>query len=140
MSNQKTNEKSVMDEVVETLIKKTELFEKELSIKNEALLAKEKQTQALLTSFENKFKTMVIQAPEPDLAVVNASLKDGLASMNQTIEKWPKPLKREYKITLFPEQLRSVDYVRAVLTRVILGVIALVFLVFVYMLLNKYIK
>lgn len=140
MSNQQTHEKTVMDEVVETLIKKTELLEKELFTMKEALLAKEKQTQALLISFENKFDNMVIQAPKPDLSELNASLKNGLATMNQSMEKWPKPLKTEYRFLFFPEQLRSVEYVRAVLTRVILCVLTLVFLILAYLLMDKHLK
>jgi hypothetical protein len=140
MSNQQTHEKTVMDEIVETLIKKTELLEKEIAIKNEALLAKEAQTQALLISFENKLSNIVIQAPVPDLSEVNASLKNGLAIMNQNIEKWPKPLKKEYRFLFFPEQLRSVEYVRAVLTRVIICILALVFLILAYLLMDKHIK
>lgn len=140
MSNQQTHEKTVMDEVVETLIKKTELLEKELSTMKESLLAKEEQTQALLTSFENKFDNMVIQAPKPDLSELNSSLKNGLATMNQSMEKWPKPLKTEYRFLFFPEQLRSVEYVRAVLSRVILCILTFVFLILAYLLMDKHLK
>ena len=140
MSNQQTHEKTVMDEVVETLIKKTELLEKEILSKNEALLAKEEQTQALLISFENKLNNIVIQAPAPDLFEVNTSLKNGLATINQSMEKWPKPLKREYRFLFFPEQLRSVEYVRAVLTRIILCLLALIFMIFTYLLMDKQIQ
>lgn len=140
MSNQQTHEKTVMDEVVETLIKKTELLEKELSTMKEALLAKEEQTQALLTSFENKFDNMVIQAPKPDLSELNSSLNNGLATMNQSMEKWPRPIKKEYRFLFFPEQLRSVEYVRAVLTRVIICILTFVFLILAYLLIDKHLK
>lgn len=140
MNNQQTSQKTVTDEVVETLIKKTELFEKELSIKNAALLEKEEQTQALIANFDHKFGNMVIQAPKPDLSEINKTLKSGLASLNDSLEKWPKPLKKEYRFLLFPEQLRSVEYVRAVLTRVVLCILALVLMTFGYLLLNKYMK
>lgn len=140
MSNQQTHEKTVMDEVVETLIKKTELLEKELSTMKEALLAKEEQTQALLNSFENKFDNMVIHAPKPDLSELNSSLNNGLATMNQSIEKWPRPIKKEYRFLFFPEQLRSVEYVRAVLTRVIICVLTFVFLILAYLLIDKHLK
>lgn len=140
MSNEKTHENTVMDEVVETLIKKTELLEKEISIKNEALLAKEEQTQSLLISFENKLNNMTIQTPVPDLSEVNASLMNGLATINQSMEKWPKPLKTEYRFLFFPEQLRSVEYVKVVLTRVILCILTFVLLIFTYLLLDKHLK
>lgn len=129
-----------MDEVIESLIKRTELLEKELSIKNEALFAKEEQTQALITAFETKFGNVVIQAPKPDLSEVSTLLKNGLSTINQNMEKWPKPLKKEYRFTLFPEQIRSVEYVKAVLTRVILFLLALVFMIFAYLLMKEYIK
>ncbi|MBB5620971.1 hypothetical protein HDE69_002024 [Pedobacter cryoconitis] len=140
MSNQQTPEKTVIDEVVESLIKKTELLEKELSTMKEALLVKEEQTQALLTSFENKFGNMVIHAPAPDLSEINTSLKNALAIINQNMEKWPKPLKKEYRFLFFPEQLRSVEYVKAVLTRVILCLLSFVFLILAYLLMDKHIQ
>ncbi|AMP97407.1 hypothetical protein AY601_0451 [Pedobacter cryoconitis] len=140
MNNQQTPEKTVIDEVVESLIKRTELLEKEQLVKNEVLLAKEKETQALLASFDSKYSNIVIQAPKPDMSGVTAELFRSLTDIKETIEKWQKPLKKEYRITLFPEQLRSVEYVRAVLTRLILGFIGLVFLIFTYLLMNKYIQ
>jgi hypothetical protein len=140
MSNQITPEKTVTDEVVENLVKRTELMEKALAVSNKALLAKEEQTQALLTGFETKFDNMVIQAPKPDLSEVHTLLNNGLASINQNMEKWPKPNKNEYRFSFFPEQLRSVEYVRAVLTRMILCLLSLVFLIFAYLLLDKHLK
>ena len=140
MSNEKTHENTVMDEVVETLIKKTELLEKEISTNNEALMAKEEQTQSLLVRFENKLNNMTIQTPVPDLSEVNATLTNGLATINQSMEKWPKPLKTEYRFLFFPEQLRSVEYVKVVLTRVILCILTFVLLIFAYLLLDKHLK
>nr|WP_121272850.1 hypothetical protein [Pedobacter schmidteae] len=140
MSNQQTPERTVLDEVVETLIKRTELLEKGLIAKNEALLAKEEQTQALIANFEQKFGNVVIQPPKADLSEINTIVKNGLASINHNMEKWPKPLKREYRFSLFPEQLRSVEYIRAVLTRVILCVLALVLMTFAYLLIDKRIQ
>ncbi|MCX2585940.1 hypothetical protein [Pedobacter sp. MR22-3] len=140
MNNQQTPEKTVMDEVIESLIKKTEVLEKELSVKQDALLAKEEQTQGLITAFETKFGNVVIQAPEPDLSKVNTVLKNGLALINQTMEKWPKPLTKAYRFTLFPEQIRSVEYVKAVLTRIILLILILVFMGLTYLLLNDHLK
>lgn len=138
MSNQQTPERTVLDEVVETLINRTELLEKELMAKNEALLAKEEQTQALIANFEQKFGNVVIQPPKADLSEINTIVKNGIGSINNNLEKWPKPLRKEYRFLLFPEQLRSVEYVRAVLTRVVLCIVVLVFMVFTYLLLNKH--
>ncbi|QNK64113.1 hypothetical protein H7F33_06395 [Pedobacter sp. PAMC26386] len=140
MSNQQTPEKTIIDEVVETLIKKTDFLEKELTAKNVTLLAKEEQTQALITDFKNKFGNMVIQAPKPDLSEINTSLKKGLDAINENMEKWPKPLKKEYRFLFFSEQVRSVEYVKAVLTRIILFLLALVFMIFAYRLLNNHMK
>lgn len=139
MSNQQTNEKTVIDEVIENLIRKTDFMEKELTAKNVALLQKEEQTQSLIANFEQKFSNLVIQAPKPDFSEINTILKNGLTSINNNMEKWPKPLKNEYHFSLFPGHLRSVDYVKAVLSRVIFGLLVLVFLVFAYLLLDKHI-
>jgi len=60
--------------VIENLIKKTEFLETDLSKKNEALLAKEAQTQALLSDFEKKYGDIMIQGPRagPDTARINS--------------------------------------------------------------------
>ncbi|MBB5646987.1 hypothetical protein [Pedobacter cryoconitis] len=140
MNNQQTTERTIIDEVVENLIKRTELLEKEQLVKNEALFAKENETQVLLAAFEDRFGNITIEASKPDMSVVRDELHKGLAGINETLEKWSRPLKKEYHFSLFPEQLRSVEYVRAVLTRVILGVISLVFLIFTYLLMDKHIQ
>ncbi|WP_139145073.1 MULTISPECIES: hypothetical protein [Sphingobacterium] len=137
MNNRQTPERSVMDEVIENLIKKTEFLETELSKKNEALLAKEAQTQALLSDFEKKYGDIMIQAPEPDLTRLESILKNSLTAIGSNMEAWPKPFRKEYRISLFPEQTKSVEYVSAVLTRLIIGVAVVLFLIFSYMLLDK---
>lgn len=137
MNNQQATERSVMDEVIENLIKKTEFLETELSKKNEALLVKEAQTQALLTDFEKKYGEIVIKSPEPDLTRLESILKNSLMTIGNSMEEWPKPFKKEYGISLFPEQTKSVEYVSAVLTRLIVGVAVILFLIFSYMLLDK---
>lgn len=136
MDNQKSNERSVMDEVVETLIKKTEILETELKTKTEALLVKERQTQGLLENFDQKFSAIVIQAPKPDVSYINMALKAGLEQINQTMETWPKPIKKEYRFLLFPEHLRSEEYVKIVLNRVFLFVLSLIFIILTYYLLD----
>ncbi|EHQ26557.1 hypothetical protein [Mucilaginibacter paludis] len=108
--------------------------------KDKLLLEKEKLTQALLSNFEAKFKSIIIQAPKPDLSEVNATLDRRLTNINQTIEKRPIPITRQLRLTLFPEQIRSVEYVKAVLTRVIWCILTLVFMIFVYLLTDKHMK
>lgn len=140
MSNQQTPEKTMIDEVVESLITRTGLLETELSAKNEALLAKEQQTQNLLVNFQDRFNNFTIESPKPDMSIVAAELHTGLVQIRAMLEEWPRPFKKEYHFSLFPEQLRSVEYVRAVLTRVILGFIGLVFLILAYLLMDKHIR
>lgn len=137
MNTQQTPERSVMDEVIENLIKKTEFLETELSKKNEALLVKEAQTQALLADFEKKYGDIIIQSPEPDLTRLELILKSSLMTIGNKMEAWPKPFRKEYRISLFPGQTKSVEYVSAVLTRLIIGVAVILFLIFSYMLLDK---
>lgn len=108
MSNEKTSEKTVIDEVIENLIRRTAILEKLLLEKNEALLIKEQQTQVLMASFEDKFKSITIQAPKPDTSGITAELDGGLEKISNTLEEWPKPIKNEYWFTLFPDQVRSV--------------------------------
>jgi hypothetical protein len=138
-----TTLKAVLNDQVQELKDINDFIKKQqsqLDQKEKLLLDKEKQTQALLSNFETKFKSITVQAPKPDLSDVNATLDKGLSNINQTIEKGPKPITRQLRLLFFPEQLRSVEYVKAVLTRVIWCILTLVFMVLAFELLKMYIK
>ncbi|MHB1178266.1 MAG: hypothetical protein ACYCZO_08050 [Daejeonella sp.] len=99
-----------------------------------------KQTLTLIDSFETKYKNIQVESPKPDLSGVNETLAKGLLTINRTIESGPKPVIRQFRLLLFPEQVRSTDYYRVVLTRFIWGILGFAFLIIAYLLLNKLIK
>ena len=99
-----------------------------------------KQTLTLVESFETKYKNIQVESPKPDLSGVNETLAKGLLTINRTIESGPKPVIRQFRLLLFPEQVRSTDYYRIVLTRLIWGILGFCFLITAYLLLDKLIK
>lgn len=99
-----------------------------------------KQNLALIEGFETKYKNMQLKSLKPDFSGVNETLAKGLLTINRTIESGPKPVIRQFRLLLFPEQLRSTDYYRIVLTRFIWGILGFAFLIIAYLLLDKLIK
>lgn len=99
-----------------------------------------KQTLTLIEDFETKYKNMQLKSLKPDFSGVNETLAKGLLTINRTIESGPKPVIRQVRLLLFPEQLRSTDYYRIVLTRFIWGILGFAFLIIAYLLLDKLIK
>ncbi|OKS86050.1 hypothetical protein [Mucilaginibacter polytrichastri] len=148
----KPNEETPLDEMTLTAVLSDHVQElkdindfikrqqNQIEQKDKLLLEKEKLSQALLNNFEAKFKSIIIQAPKADLSEVNAILDKGLTNINQTIQKGPIPITRQLRLTLFPEQIRSVEYVKAVLTRVIWCILTLVFMVLAFELLKMRMK
>lgn len=99
-----------------------------------------KQTLALIEGFETKYKNMQLKSLKPDFSGVNETLAKGLLTINRTIESGPKPVVRQFRLLLFPEQVRSTEYYRIVLTRFIWGILGFAFLIIAYLLLDKLIK
>lgn len=99
-----------------------------------------KQTLTLIEGFDTKYKNIQVESPKPDLSSVNETLAKGLLTISRTIESGPKPVIRQFRLLLFPEQVRSTDYYRIVLTRLIWGILGFAFLIIAYLLLDKLIK
>jgi len=144
----KTQEETPMDEITLTEMLK-ELFlhnkqmqdfmvmqKEKLDEKDRINEAGKKQTERLINSFETKFSNIQVQAPKPDLSLVNQTLASNLLTINQTIEKGPKPVTKQIRLQIFPEQMRSPEYYKIM----VWGILGFVFLIMVYLLLNKLIK
>jgi hypothetical protein len=147
-----SNQEMSMDEITLTEMLK-EIFEhnkqvqefidlqkEKLEEKDKTISAYQQQTEILIESFYTKFSNIKVDAPKPDISGVNQVLTNGLQIINQTIEKGPKPIVRQLRLTLFPEQIRNAEYYGIMLTRLILGILGLTALIFGYMLLNKMIR
>lgn len=144
----KTQEETPMDDITLTeMLKEVFLHNKQMqdfmSMQKEKLDEKDriietgkKQTERLINSFEAKFSNIQVQAPKPDLSMVNQTLASSLLTINQTIEKGPKPVTKQIRLQIFPEQMRSPEYYKIM----VWGVLGFVFLIMVYLLLNKLIK
>ncbi len=116
------------------------LQQQNLDEKDQRVAELAKQNLLLINSFEDKYKNIQVESPKPDLSGVNETLAKGLLTINRTIESGPKPVIRQFRLMLFPEQVRSTDYYRIVLTRLIWGILGFAFLIITYLLLNKLIK
>jgi hypothetical protein len=144
----KTQEETPMDEITLTeMLKEVFLHNKQmqdfmvmqkekLDEKDQIIEISKKQTERLINSFETKFSNIQVQAPKPDLSAVNQILASSLLTINQTIEKGPKPVTKQIKFQIFPEQMRSPEYYKIM----VWGILGFVFLIMVYLLLNKVIK
>ena len=144
----KPQEETPMDEITLTeMLKEIFLHNKQmqnfidlqkenLNEKDRIIEAGKKQTDRLISNFETKFSNIQVQAPKPDLSIVNQTLASGLLTINQTIEKGPKPVTKQIRFQIFPEQMRSPEYYKIM----VWGVLGFVFLIMVYLLLNKLIK
>lgn len=104
------------------------------------IAAFQNQVKLLVTNFDVKFSNIKVEAPKPDLTAVNHVLTNQLQIINQTIDKGPKPVERVFRLTLFPEQVRNPDYYAVMLTRLVLGILGVLSLIFGYLLLNRMIR
>lgn len=92
----------------------------------------------LIASFEHKNDNIVVKAPQPDLSEVSYMIKKGMHSVTEMIEKGPKPVVRQFRLTLFPEQVRSPEYYRVMMGWLVWIILGSLFLVLTYLLLNKH--
>ena len=147
-----SNQEMPMDEITLTEMLK-EIFEhnrqvqefmdsqkEKLDEKDKVIADYQNQMEILITDFEVKYSNITVEAPKPDLTSVNQTLNSGLQIINQTIEKGPKPIVRQFRLTLFPDQVRSAEYYSVMLTRLILGILGVMLLILGYLLLNKMIR
>jgi hypothetical protein len=114
-------------------VQEAKLVEKDNTIAEMA-----KQTLTLVNSFETKYAKIEVKAPQPDLSGIKGEINTGLLAISRVIEKGPKPVVRQLRLTLFPEQVRSPEYYRIMLTRAIWGILGLVFLIICYTLISKH--
>jgi hypothetical protein len=148
----KTQEETPMDEItLAEMLKEVFLHNKQmqdfmvmqkekLEEKDKVIAAYQNQVKLLITNFDVKFSKIKVDAPKPDLTGVNQVLTSQLQLINQTIDNGPKPVERIFRLTLFPEQVRNPDYYAVMLTRLVLGLLGVLFLIFGYLLLNKMIR
>jgi hypothetical protein len=117
-------EETHMDEAVLTDVL-TNLTEESKAIKNfiekqqKAIGEKDQEIKNLVSDFEQKYSSIQVIAPKPDMATTNMALDQGLNKINstlesklvnikQSIEAGPKPITRYFRFLLFPES--NTDY------------------------------
>lgn len=111
-----------------------------MEVKNEQIGALIEENKVLVESFEHRMKTLEVKAPQPDLSEVNNTINRGFIGVNQAIEKGPKPIVRQFRVTLFPEQVRNPEYYGVMLSRLTILVVSVLFLVLAYLLIDKSLK
>ena len=112
-------EETHMDEAVLTDVL-TNLTEESKAIKNfiekqqKAIGEKDQEIKNLVSDFEQKYKSIQVIAPKPDMTTTNTALDQSLNKINstleaklvnikQSIEAGPKPITRHFRLLLFPE-------------------------------------
>ncbi|MDB5090704.1 MAG: hypothetical protein JWR09_4698 [Mucilaginibacter sp.] len=98
--------KDIMSEMTIVVDKGHQFMEaqkQEMEKKDRIIAEKNKQIEQQMAAFNESVKNIRVTAPPPDLSVVTNAMKSGLAEINQTIDKGPKPIHRSLKINLFPE-------------------------------------
>lgn len=139
MSNQFELDEKTLKDMLAELFEQGEKIQEFMGMVR-ARLELAKQNLALINSFETKYENIQVLAPKPDLSAVTEALAGGLMTINKNIEKGPKPITRQIRFQLFPEQVRSPEYYRVMLTRFIWGILGVMLLFLGYLLLNKLIK
>ena len=93
--------------------------------------------QLLIDSFERKYASIQIKAPQPDLSGVRYAIDQGMIGVHEAIEKKPSP--RQVRLLLFPETNQG-QYYKMVFGRLIPWSFALVAAVYFYSLTDKAIE
>jgi hypothetical protein len=122
------------EEDVEEFIKKQDVKMKEQDGLIKQLVAENEQQRM---NFEVKYASIKVTAPPPDLSEIRGEIAAGLININQTIDKGPKPIKRLFRLTLFPEQVRNPGYYRVMLDRLVWIILGSLFLILTFCLLNS---
>ncbi|NRF38539.1 hypothetical protein [Pedobacter foliorum] len=140
MDLNETSIKEILEEVLEQSEKtqKTiEHLERRLADKDNELKTLIEDNKALIASFEHKYETIEVKAPQPDLSAVNLAILKGFVGINQTIEKGPKPIVRQIRFTLFPEQVRTPEYYHVMMRWLVWILLGSLFMVLTYLLIDK---
>ena len=112
-------------------------LEEKLADKDNQLNNLMEESKALIASFEHKYETIEVKAPRPDLSEVNLAILKGFVGINQAIEKGPKPIIRQIRFTLFPEQVRAPEYYHAMMRGLVWIILGSLFMVLTYLLVNR---
>ncbi|MEJ2905138.1 hypothetical protein [Pedobacter panaciterrae] len=112
-------------------------LEEKLADKDNQLNILIEESKALIATFERKYDTIEVKAPRPDLSEVNLAILKGFVGINQAIEKGPKPIIRQIRFTLFPEQVRAPEYYHAMMRGLVWIILGSLFMVLTYLLINR---
>jgi len=112
-------------------------LEEKLADKDNQLNILIEESKALIATFDRKYDTIEVKAPRPDLSEVNLAILKGFVGINQAIEKGPKPIIRQIRFTLFPEQVRAPEYYHAMMRGLVWIILGSLFMVLTYLLINR---
>jgi hypothetical protein len=104
---------------------------KTLSQRDNLLAEREKLLLSLIKFFEEKYKTIQVVAPKPDIKEVEQMLAQGLDRLYAGFEKGPKPINRNWKFVLFPDT-HPERYYRILFGRLIPCLISLIAIWFLF--------
>ena len=86
-----------------------------------------------LTVITDKLESKQVIKPDMNTQSIEQIILSGLARINSTISQKPAPVKREFRILLFPEY-NTTEYYRIVFGRIIFWLVVLVIAKYLYLL------
>ncbi|ATP56056.1 hypothetical protein CPT03_06075 [Pedobacter ginsengisoli] len=133
-----------LKEILQELLENGKTMQKVIGDLEEHLAENENQLKTLIegnreliASFEHKYETIEVKAPPVDLSQVNLAIIKGFVGINQAIEKGPKPIIRQIRFTLFPEQVRAPEYYHAMMRGLVWIILGSLFMILTYLLINR---
>jgi hypothetical protein len=110
---------AVLTDVLTNLTEESKAIKTFIEKQQKVIGEKDQEIKNLVNSFEQKYSSIQVIAPKPDMTATNAALDQSLnkinstlesklANIKQTIEAGPKPITRHFRFLLFPES--NTDY------------------------------
>ncbi|UKT63052.1 ELKS/Rab6-interacting/CAST family protein [Pedobacter mucosus] len=130
-------EENAVAEILKDVLEQGERTQKVIENLERKLEHKDGQITSLIKGFEDRFTNIQVKAPAPDLSPIEDAIASGLTNIIQTIEKNPRPINRQLRLTLFPEQVRNPEYYQVMMRWLVWIVLGSLFMILGYMLLSK---
>lgn len=112
-------DEAVLTDVLTNLTEESKAIKNFIEKQQKVIGEKDQKIKNLVSDFEQKYKTIQVIAPKPDMAAtntaldqslnkINSTLESKLVNIKQSIEAGPKPINRHFRFLLFPES--NTDY------------------------------
>lgn len=130
-------EENAVAEILKDILEQGEKTQKVIENLERKLEQKDGQITSLIKNFESRFNSIQVKAPAPDLSPIKDAIANGITNIIKTIEKNPRPITRQLRLTLFPEQVRTPEYYHVMMRWLVWIILGSLFMILSYMLLSK---